>query len=109
MNSSLTLDGSISSYSQLVQGSYQVKKHFPGRVHDVASMDVMTNTRETLMKICDFLEITCSEKYLQDCASIVSPVPSETRNNVVWTADQIKRVQQLIKQFSFLRRYSLEN
>ena len=109
MNSSLTLDGSITSYSLLVQGSYQVKKHFPGRVHDVASMDVMTNTRETLMKICDFLEVTCSEKYLQDCASIVSPVPSKTRNNVVWTDDQIKRVQQLIKRFSFLRRYSLDN
>ena len=109
MNFSSILDGSISSYGQLVQGSYQVKKHFPGRVHDVASMDVMTNTRETLMKICDFLEVTCSEKYLQDCAAIVSPVPSKTRDNVVWTADQIKRVQQLIKQFSFLRRYSLES
>ena len=109
MNSSRILDDTIGNYSQLVQGSYQAKKNFPGRVHDVASMDVMTNTRETLMKICDFLEITCSEKYLQDCASIVSPVPSKTRNNVVWTADQIKRVQQLIKQFSFLGRYSLEN
>ena len=100
MNSSITLDGSITSYSQPVQGSYQVKKHLPGRVHDVASIDEMTNTRETLMKICDFLEVTCSEKYLQECASIVSPVLSKTRNNVVWTDDQIKRVQQLIKRFS---------
>ena len=108
MNFSRILDDTIGNYSKLVRGSYQVKKHFPGRVHDVASIDEMTNTRETLMKICDFLKVTCSEKYLQECASIVSPVPSKTRNNVVWTADQIKRVQQLIKRFSFLRRYSLE-
>lgn len=84
-------------------------KKFPGRVYDVASIDVMTNTRETLKKICDFLEITCTDKYLQDCASIVDPVPSKTRGNVEWTEDQIKRVQKLIKHFSFLRRYSLEN
>jgi len=84
-------------------------KHFPGRVHDVASMDVITNPRETLMKICDFLEVTCTEKYLQDCASIVSPVPSKTRDNVVWTEDQIKRVQKLIKHFPFLTRYSVES
>ena len=109
MNSSRILNGSINSYGKLVRGTYDVKKHFPRRVHDVASMDMVANTQKTLMKICDFLEVTCSEKYLQDCASIVSPVSSKTRNNVVRTDDQIKRVQQLIKQFSFLNRYSLES
>ena len=109
MNSSRVLDSSIRSYGLLARGSYQVEKHFPGRVHEVASMDVMTNTGETLMKICDFLQVTCTEKYLQDCASIVSLVPSKTRDNVVWTEDQVKRVQQLIKEFPFLRRYSLES
>ena len=84
-------------------------KHFPGRVHDVASGDVMTNTRETLKKICDFLEITCTEEYLRDCASIVNPVVSQTRGNVVWTGDQMNRVQKLIKEFPFLGRYSFES
>ncbi|KAJ7377632.1 hypothetical protein OS493_027709 [Desmophyllum pertusum] len=46
INDSKTLDGSIASYGHLLRGSYEVKKHFPGRVHDVASGDVMTNTRE---------------------------------------------------------------
>ncbi|KAL9959266.1 hypothetical protein ACROYT_G032575 [Oculina patagonica] len=109
LNYSSILDGSITSYGELARGSYEVMKKFPGRVHDVASIDVMTNTRETLKKICGFLEITCTDKYLQDCASIVDPVPSKTRGNVEWTEDQIKRVQKLIKQFSFLRRYSLRN
>lgn len=109
VNYSKELDGSISSYGQLAQGSFEVQKNFPGRVHDVASINVMTETRKTLMKICDFLEITCTEKYLHDCASIVDPRPSQTRHNVEWTVKQIKRVQSLIAQYQFLQRYSFEN
>jgi len=109
VNYSSELDGSIKSYGHLVRGSFNVKKNFPGRVHDVASIDVMTNTRETLAKICSFLEITCTERYLHDCASIIDPVPSKTRHNVQWTEDQLNRVHTLIRQFLFLRRYSFEN
>ncbi|XP_027057137.1 uncharacterized protein LOC113684038 [Pocillopora damicornis] len=59
-----------------------------------------------LRNICNFLEITCTEKYLQDCAAIVDPVPSTTRTNVEWNTDQINRVRRLILQYPFLRRYS---
>ncbi|XP_078364352.1 uncharacterized protein LOC144648763 [Oculina patagonica] len=103
------LEASIAEYSQQVQGSSQVKRNFPGRVLDVYSMDVMTNTQETLRKICDFLEITCTQEYLDDCASIVDPVPSKTRHFVEWTKDQRTRVNMLIKQFSFLASFSFEN
>ena len=109
VNYSKVLDGSISSYGRLAQGSFEVQKKFPGRVHDVASIDVMMETRKTLLKICDFLEITCTEKYLRDCASIVDPRPSQTRHNVEWTGKQIKRVQSLIAQYPFLQRYSFED
>ncbi|XP_066019556.1 uncharacterized protein [Pocillopora verrucosa] len=103
------LDDAIAEYSTQVKGSSQVKKNFPGRVLDVHGMDLMENPRETLMKICDFLEITCTEKYLEDCVSIVNPVPSQTRQFVKWTKKQLKRVQMLIKNHSFLQSYSFEN
>ncbi|XP_058960889.2 uncharacterized protein [Pocillopora verrucosa] len=106
VNLSNVLDGSIKSYGELARGSLEVKKNFPGRVLDVASIDVMTYTTENLRNICNFLEITCTEKYLQDCAAIVDPVPSTTRTNVEWNTDQINRVRRLISQYPFLRRYS---
>ena len=96
-------------YSTQVRGSSQVKKNFPGRVLDVHSMDLMKNPRETLRKICDFLEITCTKKYLEDCASIVNPVPSQTRQFFTWTEKQLNRVQMSIKNHSFLQSYSFEN
>lgn len=106
VNLSNVLDGSIKSYGELARGSLEVKKNFPGRVLDVAGIDVMTYTTENLRNICNFLEITCTEKYLQDCAAIVDPVPSTTRTNVEWNTDQINRVRRLISQYPFLRRYS---
>lgn len=106
MNLSNILDESIKSYGELARGSLEVKKNFPGRVLDVAGIDVMTYTTENLRNICNFLEITCTEKYLQDCAAIVDPVPSTTRTNVEWNTDQINRVRRLILQYPFLRRYS---
>ena len=109
VNYSKELDGSISSYGRLAQGSFEVQKNFPGRVHDVASIDVMMETRKTLVKICDFLGITCTEKYLRHCASIVDPRPSQTRHNIEWTGKQIQRVQSLIAQYPFLQRYSFED
>ena len=69
----------------------------------------MKNPRETLMKICDFLEITCTKKYLEDYSSIVNLVPSQTRQLVTWTEKQLNRVQMLIKNHSFLQSYSFED
>lgn len=103
------LDGAIDSYAELANGSFKATKTFLGRVLDVPSMEAMTKTKETLTKICDFLEVTCQEQYLQDCTSIVDPVPSKTRHNVEWSGDQLKRVEAFIRHFPFLRRYSFES
>ena len=102
------LDIAIMEYSKQVRGSAAVKKYFPGRVLDVESMHLMMNTKETLMKVCKFLGITCTQKYVDEGASIVDPVPSETRHFVVWTKDQLIRVNELIKEHTFLGRFKFE-
>jgi len=95
-------------YNKKVRGSAAVKKYFPGRVLDVESMRLMMSTKETLKKVCEFLKITCTQKYLDDCASIVDPVPSKTRHFVVWTKDQLSRVNKLITEYPFLGQFEFE-
>lgn len=102
------LDAAIVEYSKQVRGSAAVKKYFPGRVLDVESIHLIMNTKETLMKVCKFLGITCTQKYLDNCASIVDPVPSKTRHFVVWTKDQLSKVNELIKEHQFLGRFKFE-
>jgi len=101
------LDIAIAEYSEQVRGSDAVKKYFPGRVLDVESMHLMMNTKETLMKVCESFGITCTQKYLDDCASIVDPVPSKTRHFVEWTKPQLSMVYCLIKTYQSLGRFEL--
>ena len=56
---------------------------------------------------CQFLEITCTEQYLQDCASTVDPVPSLTHDFITWTAEQ-ETVYEEMKKYSFFNGYSYE-
>lgn len=76
---------------------------------NVVSMDVVKNPAESLRRICDFLDITCEEKYIQDCAAIVDPVPSITRHRIVWTDEQINRVYTMMKKFQFYDRFTFED
>lgn len=54
-----------------------------------------------LRRICDFLNITCKKKYIQDCAAKVDPVPSTIRHGIVWTNKQINKVNSMMKKFPF--------
>lgn len=71
-------------------------------------MEIVKRPAETLRKICAFLEITCSEDYIQDCAKTVDPVPSITRDFVVWTDKQKESVYEKMKQFSFFDGYTYD-
>lgn len=71
-------------------------------------MEIVKRPAETLRKICAFLEITCSEDYIQDCAKTVDSVPSITRDFVVWTDKQKESVYEKMKQFSFFDGYTYD-
>lgn len=71
-------------------------------------MEIVMNPAETLRKICKFLDITCSERYIQDCAATVDPVPSITRDFIEWTAEQKNRVYEEMKKYSFYEGYSYD-
>ena len=75
---------------------------------DIPSMEIVKHPADTLRKICVFLEITCSEEYIQDCAATVDPVPSITRDFVEWSKEQKERVYEQMKEFSFLKDYSYD-
>jgi len=91
-------------YFSLAKGCNKAREAFPGSFLDVPSMEIVKNPVETLRRICQFLEITCTEQYLQDCAAIVDPVPSITRNFIEWTAEQKNTVHDMMKKYPFFRR-----
>lgn len=96
----------IRRYFHLAEGSQKARSEFPSQVIDISSKDFVQFPAETLRRICDFLEIGCSERYIQDCSSIVDTVPSKTRDFVEWSVENKMKVENEMKRFPFLKDYS---
>ena len=103
------IDSSIRRYFSIARNCQATKDVFGDRVLDISGEDFVREPTKYLRKMCDFLEISCSEDYLRDCASIVDPVPSKTRSLLVWTPKQIEEVYSLMQPLKFLKSYTFEN
>jgi len=108
VNAPDVLEIETQNYFDMAEGCNKAKEAFPGSVIDVPSMEIVKNPVETLRRICQFLEITCTEQYLQDCAATVDPVPSITRNFIEWTAEQKNTVYDMMKKYPFFEGYSFD-
>ncbi|XP_028417037.1 uncharacterized protein LOC114541286 [Dendronephthya gigantea] len=78
---------------------------FPERVYTLRSEDVVTNPELELLKICHFLNIECSEKYIKDCTSIVRRSVSRSRNAIVWDMEIKDIMFDYMKKIPFYKDY----
>jgi len=109
INASEILDLKIQLYNNWTEGAWVAQKNFPEDFINVVSMDVVKNPADSLRRICGFLDITCEEEYIQDCAAIVDPVPSITRHRIVWTDEQKNKVYAMMQKFPFFDRFTFED
>ncbi len=78
-------------------------------VLDVHLADLVTNPVDTIQSICDFLEIQCSETYLQKCQEKVFGSLSKTRNRLWWPRGLRDQVEEERKKYPFFSRYSFSS
>ena len=102
------MNKNIKLYLWAVTRNYELMKRFGARVLTLHSEDVIANPKEPLKKLCEFLEVTCTEDYLNDCASVIYKSTSRTRTTIVWQDLHKQRVEQAINGFPFLKRYTFE-
>ena len=108
VNAPEELEANIRNYFTMAEGSNKARETFPGNVIDIPSMEIVKNPAETLRRICQFLEITCTEQYLKDCGATVDPVPSITRDFIEWTTEQKNTVYNMMKHYPFFEGYSFD-
>jgi hypothetical protein len=77
-------------------------------VIDIHHEDFIHHPGQTLQGLCDFLKLPASEKYLNDCVSIVKKTVNYSRFNLpdLWTEERIDQVESKMKEFSFFNPYS---
>lgn len=96
-------------YFMLCETIRQVKEQ-------VGAADVIEFRHETFIEnpvtllrdLCLFLGLEPASEYLQACAGIVYASPHKSRDQLLWSPDLRRGVEQGIEQFSFLRGYTFE-
>ncbi|WP_019507455.1 sulfotransferase [Pleurocapsa sp. PCC 7319] len=76
---------------------------------DVRHESLIDNPQAILSQVCKFLEVETSQKYLDDCASIVFKSPKKTRFTYQWDDKSIELVKNQIEQYEFLQGYSYDD
>ena len=73
---------------------------------EVHNHELVSHPEQTILKLCQFLEISCSSNYVKLCASKVFPELSRTRFTVDWPEEAKKMLQDQIQKYPFFRQYS---
>ena len=75
-------------------------------VLEVHNCDLVADPRGTLVKIFRFLEVDTTENFLDACAAKVFKSVSHSRDAIVWPQELREMVEQRMKNFDMLQRYS---
>ena len=82
---------------------------YPESVITIPSEDMIANPKKQLKRLCQFLSVSCSDDYLEDCSSIVYKSTSKSRNRIIWDDEAKNILQELIKSTPMLHRYNFDD
>lgn len=94
---------SLEAEAMAVQESTEKLKLVTLEVHNV---DFIRDTKKTMTRICQFLGLECTKRYLQLCDDAAYDQPSKSRDSVAWTKGIQQYIDQLIQDYPFFSRYS---
>ena len=99
------LDYSIRYYFDLYQGAEVMRQQCNLDTMDVHGKDLIANPKVIINKMCNFLQVSCSDDYLNIVSRKIFSSESKTRYNVVWTDEQISKIKENIVKHDSLRQY----
>ena len=100
-----TMKRYIDKYFNFFEAIQQVKSKYHLNVLEVHGKDLIENPKATILSMCSFLEIQCSDNYIEICSNKLFKSESKTRYKLYWTKKSISTVQDHIMHFNSLKRY----
>jgi hypothetical protein len=96
----------IIDYFNQVQSVTDMITKFQMDIVEVHNIDMITDPKETMQKVCSHLHLICPDKFLHMCAQITYPTESKSRRLVRWTGENIGIVARNLLRFDSLKRYT---
>ena len=73
--------------------------------HQLHLADITRDPHGEMRKLCTFFDVECFDWYVDASASLVRKTLSKSRNEVFWSEDQIRRVEDAMRRIPFLSHY----
>ena len=111
INDSALLDAKIDA----IMCCYEAAHHMQGNpdlnieIYQIHLADLIRDPVMEMRKLCTFFEVECFDWYLDACASLVRKKLSRSRNKVIWSKEQIRRLEANMGRLPFLSRYTFES
>ena len=104
--SSKIITGWIGGYFSYHQAIEMANKSYNLDIIQIHGKDLVTDPTDTLLKLCNYLGVTCSNSYLENCSNQIFKRESRTRHMIKWDDKHIDMIQQNINKHSSLKDYS---
>ncbi len=98
----------IMNHAQAIQSMKQDLK-LNMTILEVHNSDYVNEPKRTVQRICDFLEVECSEEYLQACEEKAFKSTFRTRQLVEWPPELRTLMEQQMRNVRFFDRYSFDS
>ena len=99
------LDKATDYYFNLYRGAEMMRQKFNLDTMDVHGKDLIANPKVMINKMCNFLQVPCSDDYLNIVSNKIFSSESKTRYNVKWTDEDITKIKRNILKYDNLRQY----
>ena len=99
------LSKSAMGYFRLYFASEKVKAA-ADKTTDIHCSDLIDNPREEITKLCEFLEVQCSEDYISKCASHVFTEESHTSKLINWPSEVKESIQNKLDSIPLFKAYN---
>ncbi len=84
----------------------KIRKDLDLTVLEIHNADLVQQPRQTMERICQFLDVECYEEYLDHCEEKVFGKVSKSRNLIEWTPSLLATADNMIKKYPFFQRYT---
>ena len=100
------INKNIKQYFRRYQASEDAIEVFKLDAIKIHSKDLVKYPRRTILELCEFLGVSCSDDYLTKCINKLYSKVSRTRYKIQWSDHQIATIKEKIQKFESLSRYS---
>ena len=81
----------------------------PEELFQVKHEHIIDNPKSKLAEICNFLELEPENNYINACTETIYKKPHKSREEIFWSAKNIKKVAARAKSFDFIAEYAWDN